>query len=57
MMMRLGLVTVALTLVVFFVIYRIIKLPSRYDRKPQTLSPWSALDHGIDPSTVNGEES
>ncbi len=56
-MMRLGLVTVALTLVVFFVIYRIIKLPSRYDRKPQTLSPWSALDHGIDPSTVNGEES
>lgn len=56
-MMRLGLTTTALVLVAFFAIRRIVKLPSRYDRKPQTLSPWSALDHGIDPSTVNGEES
>jgi hypothetical protein len=34
----------------FIVIRRIIRLPSRYERKPQVLSPWSSLDQGIDPS-------
>lgn len=28
----------------------ITKLPARYERKPKTLSTWSALDHGIDPT-------
>jgi len=39
---------------IFFLIRRIVKLPSRYERKPKTLSAWSALDQGIDP-TENGE--
>ena len=38
----------------FIVIRRIIKLPSRYERKPKALSAWTALDRGIDP-TERGE--
>lgn len=34
----------------FFVFRRISRLPSRYERNPRKLSPWSALDRGIDPT-------
>lgn len=34
----------------FFIVRAIIKLPSRYERRPKNLSPWNALDEGIDPS-------
>lgn len=34
----------------FYIVRGIIKLPSRYERKPKDLSPWNALDQGIDPS-------
>ena len=37
----------ALTLLI---VWRILKLPSRYERRPKELSPWNALDIGIDPS-------
>ena len=40
--------------IAFYIIRRIIKLPARYERKPQKHSPWSALDQGIDPS-INEE--
>ncbi len=33
-----------------FVVRAIIKLPSKYERRPKNLSPWNALDEGIDPS-------
>jgi hypothetical protein len=41
------LVLMALT---FYVVRRIVKLPSRYERRPKDLTPWNALDQGIDPS-------
>lgn len=34
-----------------YIVRRIVKLPSRYERQPRNLSPWNALDQGIDPST------
>lgn len=34
----------------FFIFRAIIKLPSRYERRPRNLSRWNALDEGIDPS-------
>ena len=40
-------VLIALT---FFIMRRIAKLPSRYERRPKNLSPWNSLDQGIDPS-------
>ena len=40
----------ALLAITFYVVRRIIKLPSRYERRPKDLSPWNALDQGIDPS-------
>jgi len=43
--------------IAFFIIRKIIKLPSRYERKPQKLSPWSALDNGIDPSLPGEHDS
>jgi hypothetical protein len=27
------------------------KISARYDRKPREITPWSALDQGIDPTT------
>jgi hypothetical protein len=39
-----------LVLVALVVIRWIMKLPSRYERTPKTLSPWNSLDQGIDPS-------
>lgn len=47
------LVAFLLGLGLFIVIRRIVKLPSRYERKPQALSPWSALDRGIDPTETS----
>ncbi len=32
------------------ILWHILKLPSRYERRPKELSPWNALDIGIDPS-------
>jgi len=29
---------------------RYFRLSSRYERKPRSLSPWKALDEGIDPT-------
>ncbi len=45
-------VTIALAVVVafFFILKGIVRLPSRYERRPKNLSPWNALDEGIDPS-------
>ena len=37
-------------LVGYLLLRSISKLPSRYERKPREISPWSALDQGIDPS-------
>lgn len=34
----------------FILIRRIVKLPSKYERKPQQLTAWNALDQGIDPT-------
>ena len=34
----------------FYIVRRIIKLPSRYERRQRDLSPWNALDQGIDPT-------
>jgi flagellar biogenesis protein FliO len=50
---------IALLLIVLtiYIVWRIIKLPSRYERRPRELSPWNALDIGIDPSiTQNPKE-
>jgi len=41
---------VVLLTATFFIVRRIAKLPSRYERQPKTLSPWNALDQGVDPS-------
>ena len=49
-----GLVVAAIAL---FIIRRIIKLPSRYERKPENQSPWGALDQGIDPSISEEKEA
>lgn len=43
-------VAVGLMSLTFYIVRRIIKLPSRYERSPKNLSPWNALDQGIDPS-------
>lgn len=56
-MVRLGLIACVLALGAFFGIRWVVKLPSRYERKPRILSPWNALDHGIDPSVGDGGES
>ncbi len=47
------LVSILLVAASFLLIRRIVKLPSRYERKPQELSAWSALDRGIDPTDVS----
>jgi hypothetical protein len=43
----------ALTLLI---VWRILKLPSRYERHPNELSPWNALDRGIDPSVAENSK-
>lgn len=43
-------ISVSLVALTFYIVRRIVKLPSRYERRPKDLSPWNALDQGIDPS-------
>ena len=45
-------ISIAISLIAFtfYVVRRIVKLPSRYERRPKDLSPWNALDQGIDPT-------
>ena len=52
-------ISISLVLIVLtvFIARRIIKLPSRYERHPKNLSPWSALDEGIDPTLPPGSIS
>lgn len=39
-----------------FLISKRFKLSTRYERKPKTQTPWSALDSGIDPTQETGEK-
>lgn len=39
-----------LVAVIAISISRRVKLSARYERKPKNLSPWTALDKGIDPT-------
>lgn len=43
-------IAISLMVLTFYIARRIIRLPSRYDRRPKDLSPWNALDQGIDPT-------
>lgn len=43
-------ITISLIALAFYVVRKIVKLPSRYERRPKDLSPWNALDQGIDPT-------
>ncbi len=54
--MQASLILLAVAVVAFFVFRRIAKLPSRYERHPKTLSPWSSLDQGIDPTLPSEPE-
>ena len=49
-MAKLFLGALVLVLVAGFIIRQILRLPSKYERTPKTLSPWNSLDNGIDPS-------
>jgi hypothetical protein len=37
-------------LVLVFLLSKRFNISSRYERKPKTHTPWSALDNGIDPT-------
>lgn len=52
-------VAIALVVVIafFFIVRGIVKLPSRYERRPKNLSPWNALDEGIDPTISDKSKS
>lgn len=50
-------VSLALLGITFVVVRRIIKLPSRYERRSKDFSPWNSLDQGIDPSISKDPES
>lgn len=50
-------VSVSLMAFTFYIVGRIIKLPSRYERRPKNLSPWNALDQGIDPSILKDPDA
>lgn len=49
-MVKLFAVMLVALIALFFIVRAIINLPSRYERRPKNLSPWNALDEGIDPS-------
>lgn len=53
-MTQASLILLVVAVVSYVVFRRIAKLPSRYERNPSKLSPWNALDQGIDP-TLNPE--
>ncbi|CAB4931905.1 unannotated protein [freshwater metagenome] len=42
--------SVAFVYALVILINKRFKKPSRYERSPRTLTPWNALDNGIDPS-------
>jgi hypothetical protein len=48
--------SLAVILVLVFLISRRFNISSRYERKPKVHNPWSALDNGIDPSRDGGEK-
>ena len=48
--------SLAVILLLVFLISRRFNISSRYERKPKVHSPWSALDNGIDPSKDVGEK-
>ena len=43
-------ISLFLVAVVAISMSRRIRLSTRYERKPKNLSPWSAMDKGIDPT-------
>ena len=43
-------VSLFIVAVVAISISRRMRLSSRYERKPKNLSPWNAMDKGIDPT-------
>ena len=50
------LLSIITVMVLVFLISRRFKLSTRYERKPKTRTPWSALDNGIDPTQESGEK-
>jgi hypothetical protein len=50
------LLSIMVVMVLVFLISRRFKLSTRYERKPRTHTPWSALDDGIDPTEESGEK-
>ena len=50
------LLSIMAVMVLVFLISRRFKLSTRYERKPRTHTPWSALDDGIDPTEESGEK-
>jgi len=48
--------SIIVIMVLVFLISRRFKLSTRYERKPKTHTPWSALDNGIDPTHESGEK-
>jgi hypothetical protein len=48
-------ISIIAVLVLVFLLSKRFNISSRYERKPKTHTPWSALDNGIDP-TENVDE-
>jgi hypothetical protein len=49
-------IAIPLLALTLLILWRILKLPSRYERRPKELSPWNALDIGIDPSVAENSK-
>lgn len=49
-MTQTSVILLVVAVLAFYVFRRIAKLPTRYERHPKELSPWDALDQGVDPS-------
>jgi hypothetical protein len=50
------LLSLVVILLLVLLISRRFNISSRYERKPKSHTPWSALDNGIDPSQESGEK-
>jgi hypothetical protein len=50
------LISIIAVMALVFLISKRFKLSTRYERKPKTRTPWSALDNGIDPTQESGEK-
>lgn len=50
------LILLVVAVVAFLLFRKIAKLPSRYERNPRRLSPWTSLDQGIDPTLPSEDE-